>query len=112
MKTTRHSHTLYKHSQNTPPPHHQRTILGDTLPRYVGGPYTVSESSVYDLFFTSYDSPYVINAIASILGIDAEDVEAVGWRDEWGTEEYVDTTTCWSETVGELWPCEGEELKK
>lgn len=32
-------------------------------------------------------APYVINAIAYILGVDAEDVEAVGWRNEWGTEE-------------------------
>ena len=40
-----------------------------------------------DLFFTYYESPYVINAIASILGVEVEDVEAVGWRDEWGTAE-------------------------
>ena len=84
-----------------------RALLSASLPYYVGGPGVAEDSLVYDLFFNDYDEPYVVSAIAKVLGASSSEVqtEIVAWRDVMSEEDFVDTTTCWEKGVKAMWAC-------
>ena len=87
---------------------HPRALTSSSLPYYVGGPDVVDASTMYDLFFNDYDGPYLQNAISAVLSLDVSDVQAatVGWRDDMSSDDFVDTTVCWSKNVAQIWPCD------
>jgi len=78
-----------------------------TMPAFIGGPGPVNTSTTYDLFFSDYDESAIVGAIAAVRGVSKEDVTAalVPWRSDRESEDFVDTTLCWSKNVADLWPC-------
>jgi len=81
------------------------TYLG--LPSFVGGGSTLVDSAVYDLFINDFDDVTIVTALAAVLGLQEEEVwgNIVEWRSDETKDDYVDTTLCWSQGVGQLWPC-------
>ena len=69
----------------------------DHLPRWVGGPESIDESSVYDLFVTDFDLPKIEKAIG-------HPVKAIEWRSDENASDYIDTTLVWK-SVEVMWPC-------
>jgi 2',3'-cyclic-nucleotide 2'-phosphodiesterase (5'-nucleotidase family) len=78
------------------------------LPSYVGGPYDADAATTYDLFFNDFDQENIVQAIATVRGVAADDVwEGVkSWRNDMSGADYVDTTTCWAKNVQAFFPCE------